>query len=152
MKNSRDKIVVYALLVILSIINLATIFVILANQNRLKEELSNSINSSFDTRYRDPKDGSDGKDGRDGYTPIKGIDYFDGISIKGDQGDRGEQGDSIKGDKGDTGDKGSDGKDGFTPQLRCNTEKNRWEVRYTDDSKWELLNNERVKCTTGGGL
>jgi len=45
---------------------------------------------------------------------------------------------------------GADGKEGKTPQLRCNVEKNRWEVRFGEDLTWQILNGEKVKCTTGG--
>lgn len=42
---------------------------------------------------------------------------------------------------------GKDGLNGNTPQLRCNALKNRWEVRYSDDDNWQVLNGEIVKCS-----
>lgn len=41
---------------------------------------------------------------------------------------------------------GAVGSDGKTPFLRCNIDKNQWEVRYNMDDNWELLNNEVVAC------
>lgn len=41
-----------------------------------------------------------------------------------------------------------DGINGATPQLRCNIVANRWEVRYGSEDNWQLLNGEKVKCTT----
>lgn len=43
----------------------------------------------------------------------------------------------VKGEKGDT---------GLTPEIRCNTDRNRWEVKYIIDSSWQILNNKTVKC------
>jgi hypothetical protein len=41
---------------------------------------------------------------------------------------------------------GQNGADGKTPQLRCNTTKNRWEIRYSDDENWGLLDNKSTPC------
>lgn len=51
------------------------------------------------------------------------------------------------GQNGTSGVDGKDGLDGLTPQLRCNVTKNEWEVRYSEDQNWQLLNNKIVKCT-----
>lgn len=146
MKTSRDKLIIFILLFLLSLINFLTIYIISNNQDKLRNELNNSIISEIGgiRLPRDGKDGVDGRDGKDGYTPIKGKDYNDGTN--------GNDGLGIKGDKGDTGETGAAGKDGLTPQIRCNTKKNQWEVRYSDTDNWSLLNNERVKCTPEGGL
>lgn len=41
---------------------------------------------------------------------------------------------------------GADGQNAYT-ELRCNTNKNRWEVRYQPDGSWLLLNGKVVACT-----
>lgn len=51
------------------------------------------------------------------------------------------------GQNGTNGVDGKDGLDGLTPQLRCNVTKNEWEVRYSDDQNWQLLNGQTTKCT-----
>lgn len=43
---------------------------------------------------------------------------------------------------------GSDGKNGLTPEIRCSTANNRWEVRYGQERNWQLLNGENVACTS----
>jgi hypothetical protein len=87
-----------------------------------------------------PKDGRDGVDGRNGqsgqnatYEQVKQAvdEYFQANPLK-------------------NGIDGADGNDGKTPQLRCNVEKNRWEVRFNLLDTWQLLNGEKVECTTGG--
>lgn len=79
-----------------------------------------------------PKDGVDGAKGDKGDS-VKGD--------KGDTGSKGDKGDSIKGDTGAT------GANGLTPEFRCNVSKNRWEVRYSQELGWEVLNGTPVKCT-----
>lgn len=91
---------------------------------------------------------------KDGYTPVKGIDYFDG--------NNGKDGYAIN---------GIDGKDsksthileketiikevpipgppGLTPEIQCNTLKNRWEIRFGIDSNYQLMGTEPVKCDMG---
>lgn len=81
--------------------------------------------------------------GKDGYTPVKGVDYFDGA--KGDKGEVGLKGD--KGDRGDAGKAGENGKDSFL-DIKCNLEKNRWEIKLSPLDKWQVLNGESVKCST----
>jgi len=44
---------------------------------------------------------------------------------------------------------GQDGSDGYI-ELRCNEKKNQWEVRYSTDTNWSLLNNKQTKCTPQG--
>lgn len=83
----------------------------------------------------------------DGYTPVKNVDYFDGKD-------------------------GKDGKDSVSthtierevivkelpapaapvPELRCNVAKNRWEMRYTGDESWKVLNDEPVPCTINADI
>lgn len=114
------------------------------------------------------------KDGKTVYVlPVKG-DKGD----TGAKGDTGDAGASIKGDKGDTviGAAGSscgvqqvdngasvtctdgttativNGTNGETilPRLRCNVEKNRWEIRYSEEDNWTILDNQVTACTVGG--
>jgi len=66
---------------------------------------------------------------------------------KGDTGEKGDRGESIVGEKGERGDKGDKGDDGITPEFQCNVSKNRWEIRYSEDLGWEVLNGTPVKCT-----
>lgn len=91
------------------------------------------------------------KNGKDGYTPIKGIDYIDGkdgiTPIKGKDYFDGKDGSDGIGQKGDPGEKGKDGSNGLTPELRCNTQKNRWEVKYESSESWRVLGEEPVRCT-----
>lgn len=97
---------------------------------------------------------------KDGYTPVKNIDYFDGKDganatdsqvqqavntyianhpVKSGKDDR----TPVKGkDYRD----GLDGDPGLTPQIRCNPTRNWWEVRYSTDDNWQLLNGEKVAC------
>lgn len=68
----------------------------------------------------------------------------------GEKGDKGDKGDSIVGERGATGEKGAKGDagaNGLTPEFKCNTAKNRWEVRYSQELGWEVLNGTPVKCT-----
>lgn len=72
--------------------------------------------------------------------------------LKGDKGDKGDAGESIQGEKGDKGDKGDSikgdkGDDGLTPIIRCNIDKNRWEVKYFGGELWKVLNGTPVPCT-----
>lgn len=46
----------------------------------------------------------------------------------------------------------SSGTDGRTPILRCNTEKNRWEIRYSEEDNWAVIKDQEgnsVRCTSG---
>jgi len=103
---------------------------------KLSEELINNITQRVTEIQNEkntlvqPKDGAKGDKGD-----------------KGDTGEQGEKGDSITGATGEKGDKGDQGDAGLTPELRCNTNKNRWEVRYSPDLGWEVLNGTPVKCT-----
>lgn len=104
---------------------------------------------------------------KDGYTPIKNIDYFDGRHGKNATDDQVQKAvDKYMKDNPPQVTHGQDGKNAtkeqiedavnkwfelhppLTPQTRCNVTKNRWEVRYGEDQAWQLMNNEKVKCTT----
>lgn len=92
---------------------------------------------------------------KDGYTPKKGVDYFDGKNGSDGNNATDEQIQNAVNTfmqshplpSGADGKEGSDGTNGFTPTIRCNTFRNRWEVKYSDTGAWKLLNNESVKCT-----
>lgn len=114
-----------------------------------------------------------GRDGKDGYTPIKNVDYFDGrdglngqdgvnttvhdytqttITLSGTNGEKGDTGKSayeIWLDLGNTGTE-QDFIDSLKqvnyPDFRCNTVKNRWEIKYPGDETWQILNGEVVPC------
>jgi len=143
LRSHRTGLIVLILLGLLVAASVAIIFMIAD----LKQSQDQKIESTIERMIRDitPKDG---------YTPVKGIDYFDGK--KGDKGDNAistfetetiiEQV-PLPGSTGDKGEKGDSGQNGATPLLRCNADRNRWEVRYGVDEKWRLLNNETVACT-----
>lgn len=38
------------------------------------------------------------------------------------------------------------GNDGLTPQIRCNTTDNRWEIKYSEFDSWSFMNGEIVSC------
>lgn len=76
--------------------------------------------------------------------PVNGRDGKDGTGEKGEKGEKGDKGESVKGDPGV---KGEQGDKGLTPIIRCNTEKNRWEIQYSPEFSWELINGEAIKCT-----
>lgn len=92
---------------------------------------------------------------KDGYTPKKGVDYFDGVNGQDGTNATDEQVQravdsymqSHPVSNGVNGNDGVNGSDGLTPTIRCNTLKNRWEVKYSDTGAWKLLNNQVVKCT-----
>lgn len=84
------------------------------------------------------------RDGTNGYTPVKDVDYFDGR----DGQDGADGADGEDGAPGKSGEKGEDGKDAYF-EIRCNTEKNRWEVLYSVEENWQVLNGEPIPCTVG---
>lgn len=53
----------------------------------------------------------------------------------------------LDGKNGVNGKDGNNGQDGLTPQLRCDAQINRWEVKYLPTDAWQLLNGENVQCT-----
>ena len=143
-KKHKNAIFVALLLLVIIIITSLNLYFLLENMNTRDERVRHNVEQilqSIDIKqsptpvlsipvpvkgidYTDGKDGSNGKDGKNG------IDGKDGISIKGD-----------------TGAPGKDGVDGLTIEIRCNTSKNRWEIRYVGDTIWKVMNNEAVKCT-----
>lgn len=106
----------------------------------LHESNLNSIRSiSSEISSIKAKDGIDGANGSDGYTPIEGIDYHSGVNGK----------DSVSTHTTETIVKEVpvNGKDGQTPIIKCNKEKNRWEVKYGVAENWKILNGEKIPCT-----
>lgn len=109
---------------------------------------------------------------KDGYTPIKNIDYFDGQDGKNVTDEQVKQavGTYLKENPpkvvhGQDGSNATDEqvaasvetyleknpisvKDGLTPIIQCNVLKNRWEIKYRLEDAWQLLNNQKIKCTT----
>lgn len=84
---------------------------------------------------------------KDGYTPRKGVDYFDGQP--------GHNASSAQVEvaveeyfKKNPVKNGKSGTNGKTPEVACNEEKNRWEVRYGLEEAWQLMGGKSVKCTT----
>lgn len=147
---NRWRWLAYGLQAVLIILTLIIIFLLITNRSDIAGRVSAvEDNLSSIGRPQDGLDGLDGdtpvknidyRDGKDGYTPVKGVDYNDGKDgLNGVNGS-----DGAKGDKGNTGDQGAPGP---TPYLRCNTVKNRWEVRYDNESAWMILNGEIVRCT-----
>lgn len=80
-----------------------------------------------------PKSGKNGQNASDQQVKESVEDYFKANPIQPKDGKRGEKGDA--------------GAEGKTPQINCNTEKNRWEVRYGENEVWQLLNGQKVPCT-----
>lgn len=147
--------VLLLILVIVSIVNLALFFYFAASgvvtRKSIDSEINKSISRSVDDAIaRLPKVSN-------GYTPVKGVDYFDGADGKdGTDGINGTDGkDSLSTHTETTvikelsipGKDGEDGSDGMTPEIRCNTDKNRWEIRYSSFESWGLLNGTAVRCT-----
>lgn len=149
------------LLIMSIIIGLFIVFLLVNNKDKLSEEVRKSVLAEIAGLSN--RDGRDGVDGKDGKTPIKGVDYFDGRDgrngrdgrdgengMPGLQGPQGIQGE--KGDRGEKGDPGQNGTDGRTPEVRCNTGKNRWEHRYIGEETWQVTydeSNQEARCTPG---
>lgn len=143
-------------LVVLLILAVASNFLLY-----LKVPSTESLEAYLDKRLQEIHL-QEGKAGADGYTPVKGVDYFDGKDgqdgtngrdgqqglqgVQGLQGIQGTQGE--KGDKGDTGAKGEAGESGKTPEIRCNTVRNQWEVRYSEEENWTVLGESPSPCRT----
>lgn len=153
---------VWAMVVILLATSGITIYLLLEQKAALGKTIESAVQQHLNNAM--PKDG---------YTPIKGKDYFDGVSVTPSQiqqsVDRWLADNPPK--DGKDGSNGSDGKDGksvtdeqiessvekymkdnppqlsLTPIIRCNEEKNRWEVKYGQEDTWQLLGGTRIVCT-----
>lgn len=151
MKGINNKLTWFLLIVII-LLNAVVINFLLSSQNVIHSQLDSVIDNKI-SEFADHHN----LVGVDGKTPVKGIDYFDGKDgAKGEKGEAGVNGaEGKQGEKGDTGEKGengTDGVDGKTPQIRCNVNKNVWQVRYSDDDLWQDMNGQKVACTTAPKL
>lgn len=134
------------LVILLSTLNL--LLIVRINEQQNEKLIQQSINvSDAEKRINQHIDSLENSmkpvQVKDGYTPKKGVDYFDGKNGK----DGVDGKDGTNGVDGKDGKDGTNGQDGLTPTLRCNTTKNRWEVKYSDTDTWKILNNQPVKCT-----
>lgn len=155
-KHRFPNTIAWILLVCLLLLSVAVNIVLFVRQDEVKREIRHSVSEEI-AKVKIPQP-------KDGYTPVKNLDYFDGqnginatdkqVKQAVDQYFKENPPQVINGSNGYTPQKGVDyfdgnpGQDGITPLVRCNTTKNRWEVRYGLDQAWQLLNNEKVKCTT----
>lgn len=139
MNNRHALWITWVLLILIIVIGSVRIFIELRQQDIIKTDITRQIKAEVSEKIKSIKQPVDGSNG---YTPIKGIDYFDGINGK-------DGADGINGTDGVDGKDGQDGVSGLTPELKCNILKNRWEVRYTPDESWQVLNGEVVPCVGG---
>lgn len=171
----KYNILLWLIIIILVVSNAVTVYLLVFNNREITSKIKSNIASEIaGIEFPLAINGTDGKnatdeqvfravsdyfrlnpvyypkDGDDGYTPVKNKDYFDGtdgttppclFTMEQCRGKDGKDGESIQGEK---------GIDGLTPQIRCNTSKNVWQVRYSDADAWQLLNGDRVACTIPG--
>lgn len=150
--------ITWVCLVLMIISNIASIYFVIENNNGLGSRVENTVQKKIDSL---PK--PEVIQGKDGYTPQLNVDYFNGIngkdgqSIQGLQGNKGDSAYDIavkngfEGSEKDwvlslKGDNGNDGEPGKTPYIRCNTARNRWEVKYSENEAWQIMNGEIVVC------
>lgn len=149
MNQKRLVQAVIILLIALLLITGYMLYYLVTDKEAIESRLQNQLNAQVASiKPEDGQPGTPGPPGPKGDTGLsmKGPAGAQGIQgIQGIQGEPGPQG--IAGPIGATGLQGPAGTDGKTPQLRCNTVKNRWEVRYSDDELWGLLNSKVVACT-----
>lgn len=153
----------WLIILMLLVGNIVTIYLLISNNEDVSTRIRNSVSEEIASiDIPNPVNGIDGQDateeqvkkavedyfkkypvknGKDGYTPVKGVDYVDGQSIKGDDGYT-----PVKNLDYFDGQNGSDGVNGLTPQIRCNTTRNIWQVRYSSNESWQPLNGEQVAC------
>lgn len=157
--NNRPTILTWLLLVVLILISSFNIYLLIVNSDSLNDRLNDhernkiiieKVEKAIDAKMIDESKvrdiiqdyivepevmhGQHGKDGKDGKDGVPGKDGKDGIDGK----------------NGRDGKDGVDGKDAPIPIIRCNSDLNRWEVRYSEEDVWEIMNGEVVKCTIGG--
>lgn len=158
-KQKWLSILVWVMVMSLLFTSLITIFLLVEQRDAIGTAVNKAVESHIEKL--DIKDGS---------TPRKGTDYFDGQSATPKQIEDAvsawlSQNPPQAGQRGASGENGRDAtqeqvdravreymeakppEDGLTPLLQCNTEKNRWEVKYHPDDNWQLLNGEKVPCT-----
>lgn len=93
-----------------------------------------SINNSLEElkAIPQPKDGEDGKDGSHGSDGNDGEDSLSTHTIE-----RTQIIEQVP----------VNGIDGLTPDIRCNEERNRWEIRYFTTDTYRALQGKSTKCT-----
>ncbi len=156
MKKRLLIIGVWVAVIILIASTLFNVYLTLNQRSELMQEIQKAVSSQI--KQIDVPTPKDGKDAR---TPVKNIDYFDGVNGSNATDEQVKKAVSdyftanppkvTTGKDGYTPIKGKDyvdGKDGGVPEIRCNVIKNRWETRFGEDQVWQLLNGEKVKCTT----
>lgn len=125
------------------------------------KQIQNSIIALQEAKSQGGPQGQQGPSGIVGQQGIQGPIGLQGIQgtagVQGVQGVQGEKGDTgdigpvgpqgPQGDLGPQGTPGQDGADGKTPQIRCDTERNEWEIRYSDNDNWQVMNDENGNPT-----
>lgn len=149
------------LFVVLIILIVLLVGVIAGNMyvytTRIKE-IQNSLLALQESKAQPGPQGTNGfnglrgEQGLQGPTGSQGIQGIQGTAgLQGVQGVQGLQGDTgpigPAGPPGQQGAQGQDGADGKTPQIRCDEDKNQWEIRYADDENWQIMNNENGNPT-----
>lgn len=141
------------LLITILIILVATLIAVQISQYiTIDVKIKNAMQSISVQDGYTPVKGVDYIDGENGYTPTKGIDYFDGSDGK--DGENGKDSMSTHTIETVIKEVPVKGTDGYTPEVRCNEDKNRWEVRYSNFPNWQIQYGELgqvVKCTIKEG-
>lgn len=161
---NKRKLLTYLAIAIAAIVligYLTYLLFALTNPDRLKEAIHDSVRSEVAAiNIPKPKDGKDASLDdirsmvREYLTANPPKDGTNGLNGKAATYDQVKQavGEYMRDNPvkdGINGISGMDGLNGKTPQLRCNIEKNRWEIRFDEAEKWQLLNGEKIKCTVG---
>ena len=167
MKAKIQSIFLWLIAVAMIVLNVAILYLMVDIKLNLQNNIDTSVNNKVKTlnvydkidKLVELKVSSiqlvPGKDGVDGANGVNGSNGKDGASIKGDAGLSAYDIAVKNGFEGTEEEwqlslKGENGNDGLTPILRCNTNRNRWEQRYSEDDMWKILkdeNNNPVPCT-----
>lgn len=156
--------VVWFLLLVALAVSVLTTYTLIQQQASLKQNLKDIIALQIHSEISSipiPKDGVDGKDATPeqisqavsnymAQNPVRnGKDGTNGLNGQNGQNATDTQVQQVVNNYLTTNpiQSGKDGLDGKTPQIRCNAIVNRWEVRYSDDEKWQALNGQNVKCS-----
>lgn len=145
--SARGKnIALWSVIILIVLLCILNTFIIIKNNEHQTDSVDYKINQITKLISELPK-GTQILEAKDGYTPVKNKDYFDGTNGKdGINGADGQNG--SNGHSGEQGEKGDNGTDAYI-ELVCNEEKNRWEVRYSIDELFQVLNGTETKCSTG---
>lgn len=158
--KKKVNIILWIGLAVLLTMSFLTNYILLSQRDELKKEIKDTVRSQVEqitipvpkdgknasmeqvrqavTEYiaaNPPKDGLNGRDATQEQIAKSVNEYFAKNPVKQPK-------------DGKTPVKGIDFSDGVTPQIRCNAEANRWEARFSSLDNWQLLNGEKVKCTT----